>query len=98
MHFDIYKSICGYRWGVKGMKESAHKIEALAVEAPREHALIFLAHNGPTGRKHIMYMAHVQIVYIHIYSLGYVLTLKDMHMLYWQDSSKMHYMECIIIT
>ena len=46
------------------MKESANKIEALAMEAPREHALIFLAHNGPTGRKHIICMAHAQIEYI----------------------------------
>jgi hypothetical protein len=32
------------------MEESAKKIEALAMEAPREHGLIFLAHNGPAGR------------------------------------------------
>ncbi|KAH9300071.1 hypothetical protein KI387_011654, partial [Taxus chinensis] len=37
------------RYGVKNMKESARKIYETALGAPYDHAIVVLAHNGPTG-------------------------------------------------
>jgi len=41
--------LCKRRYAVRNLKESAEKITAAALQAPPEHSLVFLAHNGPAG-------------------------------------------------
>uniref|UniRef100_A0A0D3GDI8 Calcineurin-like phosphoesterase domain-containing protein n=1 Tax=Oryza barthii TaxID=65489 RepID=A0A0D3GDI8_9ORYZ len=43
----ILRLLC--RYGVNDMAESAKRIYDAATNAPKEHAVILLAHNGPTG-------------------------------------------------
>lgn len=43
----IHRLLC--RYGVNDMAESAKRIYDAATNAPKEHAVILLAHNGPTG-------------------------------------------------
>ncbi|CAM6095593.1 unnamed protein product [Calypogeia fissa] len=42
-------SLAKKKWNIKNMKQSAERIIAQALEAPADHAIVFLAHNGPTG-------------------------------------------------
>lgn len=41
--------IVSQRFGIQGMRHSKWKISDLALTAPIENILVFLAHNGPTG-------------------------------------------------
>jgi uncharacterized protein (TIGR04168 family) len=41
--------LCKRRSAVRNLKESVEKIKAAALQAPPEHSLVFLAHNGPAG-------------------------------------------------
>lgn len=43
------QDVVSTRFGINGMWESAMHIANLALTAPTEHTLIFLAHNGPRG-------------------------------------------------
>lgn len=38
------------RYGVRDMEESVRKIHEAAMGTPVDHSIIFLSHNGPTGR------------------------------------------------
>ncbi|EFJ32336.1 hypothetical protein SELMODRAFT_227655 [Selaginella moellendorffii] len=40
---------CKEMYGIHSLEESATKISELALGAPKEHAIIVLGHNGPTG-------------------------------------------------
>ena len=37
------------RYGIGSLKESAERITATAAEAPEDHSIIFMGHNGPSG-------------------------------------------------
>ncbi|PWA77454.1 hypothetical protein CTI12_AA188650 [Artemisia annua] len=43
------KQLLAKRYGVHNMNESAKKISEAAVGTPKNHSIILLAHNGPTG-------------------------------------------------
>ncbi|KAK9674442.1 hypothetical protein RND81_12G232600 [Saponaria officinalis] len=43
------KKLITARYGIRTMEESAEKIHKAAIATPKDHSLVFLAHNGPTG-------------------------------------------------